>query len=178
MIFDLKNNEPTITIEGVHIPEFRAIWEADNTEDKSVASQVLSYVYHIADHSSVYAKQSPSERKRLVRDAYLKDELSDEMKELMAEAIAMYKKLQTTPSMRLLTSARNACEKLSEYFDTIDFAMLDDRGKPVYSARDLSTNLEKIGKIVISLNELETIVAKEKAKAKQIRKDAKPSAIL
>lgn len=178
MIFDLQNNEPKITIEGIHIPEFRAIWEADKSKDKIFASQALAYVYHIADHSSVYAKQSPEERRKLVRDAYLKDELTDEMKELIATAIAVYKKLQETPSMRLLESAKNACEKLSEYFNTIDFTMLDDRGKPVYSARDLSTNLEKIGKIVISLNELETIVAKEKAKAKQIRRNAKPSNIL
>ena len=43
--------------------------------------------------------------------------------------------------------------------------MLDDNGKPIYHAKDLINNLEKMGKVVDGLTRLEEIVKKEEQAA-------------
>ena len=178
MIFDLKNNEPTITVEGIFIPEFRLIWESDEDENKVKASQMLSYVYHVADFASSYSKLAEEDRLSQCKEDYIKSELNDRDWNLISGAITKYKKLQDTHSMRLLAGARYSVDKFTEYFYSIDFNERDDRGKPIHNARDLASNLEKIGKIVTSLNDLEDVVNKERAANSKIARGAKPSSVL
>lgn len=87
----------------------------------------------------------------------------------MLEAIIKYRKLQETVSVRMLRSAKNAAEKLSIYFDNIDFDLLDKFNKPVYSARDVASNLKEIGSIVKSLGILEDQVKKEQSSSGKVR---------
>jgi len=87
----------------------------------------------------------------------------------MLNAIERYKKLQETVSVRLLRSAKKAAERLATYFDRVDFEMLDKLGKPIYSARDVSSNLKEIGSIVKSLGVLEEQVKKEQASSGKVR---------
>lgn len=178
MIFDLINNEPRVTIEGIHIPEFRAIWEADDSEDKIRASQTLSYIYHIIDFKSVYSKLPENERISQVKEDFSISEFSEKEQALVDAAINKYKKLTETPALRLLTAARFAVDKFIEYFYSIDFEERDMQGKPIFSARELSSNLEKIGKIIQSLEELQKVVEKEQSSATQIKRGAQPSMIL
>lgn len=178
MIFDLINNEPRINIEGIFIPEFRAIWENDKSKDKAKASKCLSYVYFVSDFSSPYAKQTEDEKIISCKKDYLNFELSTKEWELVNNAVNKYKELQETHSMRLLASAKFAINKLTEYFYSIDFEERDLSGKPVHNSRDLSINLEKVGKILSSLNDLEEIVNRERSSAPKISRNAKPSSIL
>ena len=55
--------------------------------------------------------------------------------------------------------------KLEEYFRDIDLTILDDNGKPIYTARDLITNLSNMGKVIDGLSRLEEIVKKEEQAA-------------
>ena len=73
-------------------------------------------------------------------------------------AIDKYKELSETSAVKLLKAARSSVSKLEQYFRTIDLNLLDDHGKPIYHAKDLITNLEKMGKVVNGLEELEEIV--------------------
>ena len=87
----------------------------------------------------------------------------------ISEAIGFYKRLRETTSMYVLEKAKGAVYKLADYFDCIDFKETDDMGRPVYSAKDVSANLEKVGKIVESLDKLEDKVRKEIKTAENIR---------
>ena len=51
--------------------------------------------------------------------------------------------------------------KLEKYFRDIDLTLLDDNGKPIYTAKDLITNLSNMGKVIDGLSRLEEIVKKE-----------------
>ena len=55
--------------------------------------------------------------------------------------------------------------KLEKYFRTIDLTLMDDNGKPIFHAKDLINNLEKMGKVVDGLTRLEEIVKKEEQAA-------------
>jgi hypothetical protein len=79
-------------------------------------------------------------------------------------AIDKYKELSETSAVKLLKAARSSVSKLERYFRTIDLQLLDDHGKPIYHAKDLIANLEKMGKVVNGLEELEEIVKKQQAK--------------
>ena len=51
----------------------------------------------------------------------------------------------------------------------IDFKEIDSNGKPVFSAKDLSSNLASVGSIVKSLGMLEDMVKKEQLDTTTIR---------
>ena len=50
-------------------------------------------------------------------------------------------------------------------FRFVDLHAMDDRGKPIYTAKDLISNLEKMGKVVDGLTKLEEIVKREEQAA-------------
>jgi uncharacterized Ntn-hydrolase superfamily protein len=84
-------------------------------------------------------------------------------------ACAKYDKLIETSAVRLLKAAKESIMKLERYFRTIDLTLLDDRDKPIYSAKDLISNLEKMGKVVDGLTKLEEIVQREEQAANSNR---------
>ncbi len=85
------------------------------------------------------------------------------------KAIEKYRDLKQTTNSRLLRSAKRAADKLAEYFDQVDFSLLGKDGKPVYSSRDLSSNLKEVAGIVKSLGILEDMVRKEQAESPNVR---------
>lgn len=176
MIFDLKDNVPIISVEGVHIPEFKAIWESDDDPDKLKASGALAYVYHVSDYESSYAKLPQKDRELEVRQDYIIDDWFPT--ELIEAAILKYKRLTETEEVRLIQSALNACAKVREYFDDIDFKDRDAQGKPVYTIREVMNALKEIGKTRASLEDLEEMVVRKRKKQRQIKKNVVPSEIL
>lgn len=178
MIFDLEDNVPKITIEGIHIPEFRAIWEADKSEDKEIASQILPYIYHMVSPKSSYSQMNMKEREEVVKADYIKNK-KWEPDELVKKAMDKYTKLISTPSLRLVLAAEGAADKLSDYYNQLDFSERDHSGKLIYSANDLSNTLAKVSSIVTSLQELRKKVEKEQVEGKTSRRGGvQPSRIL
>ena len=66
-----------------------------------------------------------------------------------------------TTNTRVLLGAKKAAEELAKWFEQIDFSLVDAYGKPVFSARELSSNLKEVGNIVKSLGQLEEMVRQE-----------------
>ena len=83
----------------------------------------------------------------------------------MLAACDKYEKLIETSAVRLLKAAKESIVKLEKYFRFVDLHAMDDRGKPIYTAKDLINNLEKMGKVVDGLTKLEEIVKREEQAA-------------
>ena len=83
----------------------------------------------------------------------------------MLAACEKYDKLIETSAVRLLRAARESIIKLERYFRDIDLTTADDNGRPIFHAKDLINNLEKMGKVVDGLRSLEEIVKKEEQAA-------------
>jgi hypothetical protein len=173
MIFDIINSHPVVTPEALYsIPEFKIIWDRDASDDKIRAQKEFAYIYHMGDSKSIYANISALERKEtIIEDLF--DGKFVEDKEIQ-EALKKYKFLRETPAMRLLNSSIKACDKLSGYFDDVDFLLRDANGKPLFTAKDVAMNLEKVGNIRESLIKLEQAVNKEQETAPKIRKGVTP----
>ncbi len=168
-LFDLKNGVVVISPEGLLIPEFKALWDEDKTKDKEKALQQLSYVYFISDYKSPYvASYDAHLLLSVVARDFMKDESYDPNHMVLA-AIDKYKKLQDTPSMKLLIAAVKTVNNLSTYLEHIDLQERDNAGRPVYKPNDVSTSLSKIGSIVESLKKVREQVERETVQIGQLR---------
>ena len=168
-IFDISNGEVILTPEALAIPVFKEIWDSDKTKTKERAEKEIKFVVFFCDSVKSPYKDYPTDE----RYDILREEIFGDSKwkpdELVKRAIGVYEDLTETTSSRLLRSAKSATEKLAKYFEEVDFSKLDNQGKPIYSARELSSNLGNVGNIVKSLLTLETAVKKEQMESSRIR---------
>ncbi len=160
-IFDINNGEVILTPESLAIPAFKDIWDADKSTTKEIAkNQIKLVVFHCDSVNSPYKDFPANERIDVLKEDIFGN-VKYKLSKLMVDAIEAYAALTETTSTRLLQSAKIATEKLAKYFETVDFSQMDNYGKPVYSARELASNLGTVGNIVKSLSALENAVKKE-----------------
>lgn len=120
----MQNDRPSVTPEGLFIPEMRKIWERDENADKQQAQGELAYIYHMADPRSVYRKLPENKREKQIIEDYLGESFIPD-KDIEA-AIEKYKLLYETPSMRFLKSVEKVLDKLAVYLNNVDIT--DGRG--------------------------------------------------
>ena len=138
------------------IPEFKALPVLE-----------LAYVYYMCDHRSPFSVYDESKRSEEVIKSVFKKEHKISSK--LNAACDKYKELTETSAVKLLKAARESVTKLEKYFKDIDLTLMDDNGKPIFTAKDLINNLEKMGKVVEGLTRLEELVKKEEQVANQNR---------
>ena len=128
-------------------------------EFKSLSTSELGAVYFYADHDSPYAVYDKGDRlKKIEKDLKIK------YTPKLRKAIDKYNALCETSAIKLLKASRTSIQKLEKYFETINLDILDDNGKPIYSAKDLIANLSNMGKVVNGLEELEELVKRQQQK--------------
>lgn len=159
-LFDLKNGNIVLNPDSLALPGFREIWKKDKSKGKEKATREISFVFFMCDYNSPYAVYPTNKRRDVIVRDYMRDEKWKETPEVK-EAIQRYQGFQETHTMRLMRAAKGAADKLAGYFENIDFLKVDDKGKPIYTAKDVAYNLEKVGNIVDSLDKLETRIKKE-----------------
>ena len=147
----------------IHIVDGKAVPSAyamTVLEFQGLKALELGYVYFMVDHRSPFSVYEWSQREIEVKESiYGEKNWSPSVK--VTEACRKYETLIETSAVRLLKAATESVVKLEKYFRTIDLTLLDERDKPIYSAKDLIGNLEKMGKVVEGLSRLEDIVKKE-----------------
>jgi len=128
----------------------------------------ISYVIFLCDYKSPYNAYNEVEKPRIIKEDFIKNSKWEPDKVIL-DAIKKYENLQQTTNTRLLRSAKKGAEKLAEYFEGVDFSILDDNGKPIYTAKDLASNLGAVGNIVKSLVQLERQVQSEQVEVSNVR---------
>jgi len=167
-LFDLKNGNIVLNPDSLALPGFREIWKKDKTKGKEKATREISYVYFMCDYHSPYAVYPNLKRREAIAKDYMGGRDWEETEDIK-EAIRRYVDFQETYTMRLMRAAKGASDKLAGYFEDVDFLARDDNGKPIFTAKDVAVNLEKIGNIVDSLDKLETRIKKEVKTDSRIR---------
>lgn len=158
-LFDIVGKDIVLDPNVLAIPCLQKIWDRDKTVEKLIALKELKFITFLCDYLSPYRDLIDDlKESTIIKDLFTEPWSPDQD---IKEAIIKYRELQQTPNMRLLLSAKRNVDKLSNYFDTIDFNEVDNYGKPKYSAKDLSSNLKDVGQIVKSLSMLEKQVQTE-----------------
>ena len=134
-------------------------------EFKNLNIEELAYIYFMIDHKSPFAVYEWEQRQIEVKNSIFGEKKKWIPSAKVKGACDKYEQLIETSAVRLLKAARESIVKLEKYFRDVDLHLLDDRGKPIYHAKDLINNLEKMGKVVDGLSRLEEIVKKEEQAA-------------
>ena len=132
-------------------------------EFKALTNKELAYVLFMVDYRSPYSVYEIDQRKQEVKNSVFDKKWKETPK--IVTACTKYEELTESSAVKLLKAARGSVIKLQKYFRDIDLTILDDNGKPIYHAKDLINNLEKMGKVVDGLTRLEDIVKKEQQAA-------------
>lgn len=172
MIFTIINNIPRITPEGLFIPEMKEIWDADKSKEKDTASQILIYIYHMADPKSVYNKLSEDVKERTIIQDYISDKSWKPDDKVLA-AIEKYKLLIETPVFRMYKSVAIAMDKINKKLQEVE---LED-GKNG-NMTQIAAIVEKAVKYAESYAKLKEIAEKEQETARKIKGGISPSRIL
>ena len=134
-------------------------------EFKTLTVQELAFVYFTMDHKSPFSVYEWEQRVIEVKNSIFGHDNTFKPSSKGLAACEKYDKLRETSAVRLLRAARESIIKLERYFRDIDLTTADDNGRPIFHAKDLINNLEKMGKVVDGLRSLEEIVKKEEQAA-------------
>jgi hypothetical protein len=167
-LFDYKDHKIVLNPDAIAIPPFRKLWDRDKSKTKHKATQELTYIYFMYDFKSPYNIYQENDRKSRVMGDYMKDP-GWKPDAAVKVAIDEYNDFQRTYSMRFLESARGLADKLSSYFDEVDFHATDESGKLLYSAKDAVSNLKQVGDVIESLDKVEEKVRTEVDSKSKIR---------
>ena len=134
-------------------------------EFKDLKTEELSFVYFMVDHRSPFSVYEWDQRNIEVKNSIFGEKKKWKPSPKVLGACDKYEKLIETSAVRLLKAARESIIKLEKYFRNVDLTLVDDNGRPIFHAKDLINNLEKMGKVVDGLTRLEEIVKKEEQAA-------------
>lgn len=172
MMFDIRDNVPYISPEGLFVPEMRAIWDSDPTENKDIATPILIYIYHMCNPDSVYANIPEEDKHQVITTDYIsdKDWIPDEQ---VKDAIEKYKQLLSTPIQRLYEATIIAMDKVSKALmdEEVDMSKQGNMGS-------FSALLEKGVKYAEASIKMKEMSMKERAANKNIKGGIIPSAVL
>jgi hypothetical protein len=164
------------------IKEFRELFDDDRCKEKSDpkgllknrALRELSYIYLVYDWKSPYSEYSEQEKKdtSMLDSGMTKEDLTDPK---FQAAIKKYLEMQDTRVLKMLNAAYQAMDELRIYFETVDLQERDIMsGKPVYTAKNVVSEIAGLGKLVESIDNLKQRVMKEREKQTDLRGGAEP----
>ncbi len=163
-IYDETNNVLRIDDSSIFlVKEFKALLDPKRNkckEDKSgndrlLAFKEFTYIYLMLDFKSPYYKYLEQEKHEaaLLDSGLIEEDLKN------PEFIDAYNKYQeildSDPILSLIKTAYRTLYKTQVFLDSIDFTEIDEMGKPLYKPKDVMLDISTIGKMRISLKELE-----------------------
>ncbi len=179
-VFTIEDFVPVPTQEFLLIEEFKELFNHQYNlgfaQDKTGKTKrrglcEARFLFFFCDYKSEYAKFPDKDRKKeALSAAGLPPDYPISTK--LENAIIRYNGLKTSRNLRLLTSANKAIDKLQEYFETVDFAVMNADGTPKFNPKDVISNVANLGKLLEGLDKLQEAVSKEESPAAEARGDA------
>tara|TARA_R110000868_G_scaffold14414_2_gene67061 strand:+ start:49352 stop:49903 length:552 start_codon:yes stop_codon:yes gene_type:complete len=168
-LFKIEKNIVTVNPAALLIQEFKVVWEADKSKDKSTALKEMAYIYFKADYKSSYLSYLAEDRERAIIDDVFGKDVQWTPGPLVLSAILKYEKFQENHYIKLLKSQRTALEKMMSYYNSVDFELKDNKGNHLYKITEVSKAMGDTAKIIDSLNKLDEIIRKELRDTKRNR---------
>ena len=164
-----ENYQVVPTEECFMIRPLRELFNEDTSTDKEFFMQQISYLYFMVDPRSPYMDILDEEdREEKVRiDCGLTDDFKPSEK--LIKAMAFYREITTTTSMKLLNSIRNSIVKLCDYLDNVDLYAEDKQGKPKYTIDKIISATDKAPQLAKRLQDTERLVAQERTGSSRVR---------
>ena len=136
--------------------------EDTSGKNKLRAYKEFAYIYLFFDWESPLANEPEQDRHQEALDnSGLTSEQFEDPE--FRSACKMYESIQNRNiNLRLLRACMSSVDKLIFYFENVDINERDEvTGKPIFSSKDLISNIKNAKELVASLNELEIQVKKD-----------------
>jgi hypothetical protein len=161
-LFELKNNKLVFAPVALSIAPYKKLYDNDSSKHKEKATAELAAIYYFIDYKSDFSNIL-EENAKLHEIISILPDLGKDWKPYQEwnDAVDYYKKMQETPSLKLISSARNGLAKIEKFFNAIDLQAVDKSGKPKYSAKQLLDTINQVPKAIESMNMLEEQIKKE-----------------
>lgn len=159
-------NDLLVVVDNKAVPSAYAL---KIKEFKTLTSEELAFIYFMIDHRSPFAVYEWEQRVDEIKFSIFGEKSKWKPTSKVLAGCDKYETLIETSAVRLLKAAKESVVKLEKYFRDIDLTLSDDNGRPIFHAKDLINNLEKMGKVVDGLTRLEDIVRKEEQAANSNR---------
>lgn len=158
-LFDIDRGHVVMNPTVLWLPEFKKVWDRDDSEGKAIASKEISYIVFMHGFNSPYNAYSEKDREKKILNDYFKDMKSWKPDKAVKAAEKRYLELQDSIALRLLRTSKKALEKVEMFMDEADPENIDKIVK----------NTKELGNLVQSLNKLEEQVRKEQHEASSAR---------
>lgn len=166
-LFEIQNNALSFSPVALALEPFKKLWDRDKSKKKEKATAELAAVYYYADMKSDFSDILDNEEKLKQVLIYLPDlGESWEPDELFNQAVEFYKERSNTVTTKLLEDSQVGLNKIGKYLRNVDLLALDDKGRPIYNAKQYADTQKQLGDIIASHNKLEEQVKKEQISKK------------
>ena len=184
-LFKIEDYSPVPTEEAYAIKEFSDLLTLQYNKGKGDTQgrkryrgiKELEFIFFFVDYRSEFAKYAKEERRIEALHAAGLDENYKISKELTA-AITQYRKLQETRPIKLLNAARQAVDKMTEYFNSVELTIEGPNGNlipnPDVQAKDVMANLSNLAKVLKGLDDLEDQIKTQEMQTQSLRGEAEP----
>lgn len=156
-LFILENNIAKPNPETLLISPFRDIWERDNSPDKSQAIKEFSFIELMSSKrkTNPYAQYSDEQRFYKLKEI-LKFPNDWKPDALIEQCLAKIEEFQTEGSFNYMMykQSMDTLIKTREFLLNIDLDERTKSGMPVYKPSEVYASLEKVEKLMISMNGL------------------------
>jgi hypothetical protein len=145
----------------------------DKYKNKKIGIAELSYICFLCDSKSEYSDiRDEKERSSAILSSIIH---GNEIKidKVTEKAIEFYKERSHTTTTIFLDSALNAIDKLSKYFDAINFEERDFKGNLVYDPKKVTDVISATPKLMAGLREVRDAIKKEQEVEGNIRGSGK-----
>lgn len=150
--FVYKDGRIQLDIGILLIKEFNDLWE----RNKDQALLEFKYIYLVESYDVQNPfKDYPDETRadHVADNVFGKKYKPDKLVKAAQDKFCELR--DNRVSFRLLSAAKRAIEKVIQYFDTVDFTLTDDKGKPIHDINKLTKTLSGTGGLLKSFAELE-----------------------
>jgi len=161
MIFDIVGSTITLKPESLLVPEFKKLWDRDRSKDKKKAIDEITYVVFLCDKSDKNPYKNYSEMDRI---QMLQKDFTVKIDILIEEAVEKYKLLNNTRYERVVNAALDSLEDIEDYYVGIR-----SKDKKDFDITEYLGSMEKLGKAIKSLRELEKQLEADRAEGSKVR---------
>ena len=166
-LFEFKNYQLSISPQAYALKPFAAIWNRDKSTGKKKAIQQLSYVFFYVDFRSDFSGIFDDDERHEAVCLGIDLETSYKPDKLVLAAMEYYRRMSETPTLRLLRAVKKSLDRLTDYFDTVDFNAVDKAGKLTYDLAKYKSTVKDLAEMVDSMDKLDKKVKSELRQASE-----------
>lgn len=157
--FNIKNGKLIIDAETLTVSAFNDIWEADTSKTKTVASNMLLYVFHLCDitQRNILVDIPEAQKESLCKRNAFGDadyKFKEPYKSLVENAILWYNTVNNDSVMRMAYAVNLQIDRITEF-------LMTNEAKTQMDVDNSMDNLKKIKDLLESKKRVDEFVKRQ-----------------